>query len=280
MKSRQILIVICLACCTNARAHHGRDFLLLQDALLPSPGEWIAFANAGFASEAGPDEASLEAGFTVGLVPRLALTATVGYGDYGHGSWDWSSATPMLHLDLTPGGRSLPFRMALVAGREFSLAGDHSHLHVHEENPGIWDPGFDPGPDWSPPPVGVIHDHGGGGHSHAGIHQHGIDAWHARLIAEMNLGEKTRLVGNLIALFPDDGNAALGYALGLRHEVSHGFAAGLEATGDFSRHRHHEALAAVYLTPMHALTVKLGAGTGIGSRGPDYSLRAGLVWRF
>lgn len=269
-------------------ADHGRDFLLLQDATVPAIGDWITFTNFNASVQSGPDEAGFELGATTGIFPRTSLTAALQSADSGQGSWDWSSAGPALQFDLTPPGS--PVLIGLLIGRDFALRDQHYDHEDHHEDDAHDDHheeddhhdfevlhADDPHEEEEP------HEHEdeeGGNHEHSGIHLHGIDAYHARLIIEGTVCGETRWVGNLIALFPDEGETAFGYAVGIRHPVSDRLAIGAEATGDFSINDYHEATLGCYYSPIHALTLKAGLGFGLNSASPDFTFRTGLVWKF
>ena len=113
-----------------------------------------------------------------------------------------------------------------------------------------------------------------------GIHRHGEEGLHARLIIDVNLGDHDKVVTNVINFTPAEGSAAWGYAVGYRHAFNHDLAASLEAVGDFDGRGSHEVLLAVHRTIDHHLTLKLGVGTGLTPDSPDASVHAGIVWRF
>lgn len=118
-------------------------------------------------------------------------------------------------------------------------------------------------------------------HSHANsIHNHEDNLFTARLIFEADLTSDTLLVGNLISVLPEEGSAAWGYAIGIRHRLRPGLALGMEALGDFDADKHQEILGAVYWEPVPHLLLKLGAGTGLSAVSPDATVRAGVLWMF
>ncbi len=336
-------------------AHHGRDFLLVQDSRSPEPLSGDIFSSMEWSQANGDDEFGIETGLLLGLAPRLSLGTAVHFSDAGDG-WNYSSVMPFLHLDLTPSDR-WPVRMAIMAGYEFAEKEDArrspapaaatakavrgrrkftraaSTGGTSDSDPGSG--GEDPvqcGPDYGPdaPPCEEISPraassttartakhtgHTGGetttpvvtqtvrrtssrvvdrstsvttaadslladGHLHLGIHRHGENVFHARLILEASLTEHDQALVNLIHVSPEHGKAAWGYAAGLRHSFSHAVAVGIEGIGDFGLANEHELVLGLYLSPSHHFTVKLGAGLGLTKASPDSSLRAGLVWRF
>ncbi len=268
-------IIALLLSASAALADHGRDFLLLQDPYVPDFGKGFTYSNVSWKSNAGPDETSFSLGAGTGVAPRTGFSFEAVLADEGAG-WNYSSITPTLQFDLTP--KDFPVKMGVVLGRDFALSSGHSGGLAHATIPPP-DPGIDLGPDYIPPST-TPHSHGGGGSGHIGVHQHGVDAWHALMIAEFALSENTRILTNFIAFFPDDSNAALGYGIGIRHSFNHDFAIGAEVSGDLSTHRYQEAVLGVYYSPIHSMTLKFGIGHGLNSFSSDLSLRTGLVWRF
>jgi hypothetical protein len=57
-------------------------------------------------------------------------------------------------------------------------------------------------------------------------------------------------------------------------------AVGLEAIGDLDAHASHEAIAGIFYSPRHDVTLRLGVGTGFGPGATDISLHGGVTWRF
>jgi len=71
-----------------------------------------------------------------------------------------------------------------------------------------------------------------------------------------------------------------GYAVAIRQDLSHKLAAGVEVIGDLDTHGIHEAIAGLFYSPIHEVSLRLGAGTGFGPGSADFSLHGGLTWRF
>lgn len=112
------------------------------------------------------------------------------------------------------------------------------------------------------------------------IHNHDDDLWTARLIIEGDFG-KTKAIMNLIALSPKGQKAVWGYAAGIRQQVSHGLAVGVEAIGDFDdKGGTHELVLGSYLSPFHSTTFRFGVGFGLTENSSDISLLTGLTCRF
>jgi hypothetical protein len=124
--------------------------------------------------------------------------------------------------------------------------------------------------------------HGGeeSGHEHGGIHRHGATALHARFIMEADVTDADKVVLNLVALVPKEGKPAWGYAAGWRHTVTHHWALGLEATGDFGDANEHEMVLGSYVSVLENITLKGGIGFGLTEESPDLTARLGLIYRF
>ena len=257
-----------------AQAHHGRDFLVVQDYSLPSPLSGNIVTNFSWEDGGADDEFRLEPGFIVGLAPRLALETSVSFQDEGSG-WDYASVDPALHIQLTGPESRCPIKIGLSAGYQFGNADGEGHDHGHGEEAEHRD---EHGEDEHG--GGHAHEAGEAGHEHTGIHRHGEDLFHARLVLETDITEQLKGVVNLIGIVPDKGSAAWGYAAGLRYAINHGIGLGAEAIGDFGDGNEHEIIAAAYFTPVHQVSMKVGAGFGLTEETPDFSLHAGLVFRW
>ena len=265
MKHSIPLTLALIFAATSASAHHGRDFLLVQDYLVPAPSTGILFGNFEFSSQNGPDEWSLEPGFMYGVAPRLALGLTADFADEGEG-WIYRSISPQLQFQLTDAGANMPIRFSVVAGYQFANGGASDEALLAEAGVGVRHEGHDV-------VAPALHGHGG-------IHQHDSDAFFGRLIIETDLTQNDKLVANLICVSPDDSEAAFGYAAGWRHSFNHDFALGIEANGDFDNDGYHEIVGAAYISPVHGLTLKFGIGAGLTDESPDFTLRGGATWRF
>lgn len=260
----------------TACAHHGEDFLVVMDSTVPEPLHATAFSAIEWSRRGTEDEVSFEPGFMAGLLPGLAAGASFQFEDEDAAGWDYSAIDPSLQWTIPSG--DFPVKFAIHAGYVFAEGSDgHSHSHHHDEEE-----------ERSPRHEGEHHDEDDGSdflddhasHEHNGIHRHGEDHFHLRLIADTKLGEKNRLVVNFIGVAPGSGEYDFGYAIGLRHQFSHAWAIGIENIGDFNTHGENELIAGLYWTPIHACTIRLGAGFGIGQASDDFSLRSGITWRF
>jgi hypothetical protein len=272
----------------HARADHGKDFALLDDYYLPEPLSGTLVGDFDWTDLPGDDELAFEQGILFGLAPRFGAGLNIRFADRGDGSWDYDSITPSAQVQLTPPDSDFPLRMALSLAYTFAEGhGNESHDHdghAHGDNPIPCGPEF--GPDALPCDDPLFVDQGGHnhapkeGHAHEGIHLHGENAFRGRLIAQAALPHDILIVGNLIAVIPDDGGPAWGYGIGIRHAFNHDFAMGVEATGDFASDGQHTVLAGLYQNIGHELTLKLAAGARFADDDAHPTVVCGYTWRF
>lgn len=262
-----------------ATAHHGRDFILIQDSAIPARFSGVAIAGYEWQRDGDTDSFSTEPGFFIGLAPALAFGMSAGFSDES-GDWNYTGITPQFVISLLPPTGPTNFRVGLWTGYEFAEAQDDSHSHAvgaHSHNTGS-------GPDAGPQ---VPHSHGGSGHdhgshSHGGIHRHGESGLYSRLILESDLTERTRAVLNLISFVSGAGGGpGFGYALGLRYEFNHDLSMGIETLGDFRSYgSSHEVLLTTMMSLPKHLSLRLGIGGGLTKSSPDFTLHTSFLWRF
>ncbi len=257
-------------------AHHGRDFILIQDSTIPAQYSGVAIGGYEWTSDGDTNEFSSEPGFFVGLAPALAFGLSAGFSDEGNG-WHYTGVTPQFVLSILPPTGPMNFRAGLWSGYEFAETSDHvdsvSAGHVH--NPGT-------GPDAGPP---VVHNHGSGGHdhgSHGGIHRHGESGWYNRVILEADITHHTRVILNLISFVSGAGGGpGFGYAAGIRHEFNHDLSLGIETLGDFEeRQSSHQVLFTTMIGLPSHFSLRLGVGGGLTRAAPDFTLHSSVLWRF
>ena len=264
---------------TRANADHGKDFIVLQDYHVPVPGGGHLMGNFEWEKYPDHDEFGLSPGLMFGVLPRVALGVDVHFRDESDG-WDYNSVMPAAQFQITSPESKFPIKVALSVGYQFvdgsSIAeaaheevGGHAEEHGHEDEHGHADEHAE------------VEEHAEeGGHEHdSTVHNHSSDALKSRLIIEGDFGA-TKAIFNLISLVRDGGDAGWGYAAGVRHNVNESVALGVEALGDFESDGWHELIGGLYYQPIHAVTLKIGAGFGLTDATPDFTLRTGVVWRF
>lgn len=348
MRSRRPLLVLSAAIAGSfpcAQAHHGQEFLVVQDAAVPSLWTGVAFGSLEWSKDGDDNTFSTEPGVMVGIAPRVAIGGTVGFTDE-NGSWAFESVAPTMQIQLTPSDWRV--RVSVVAGYHFAYSSTESTASppatsttstaptptAAVQPPAPTDNGsIDPdpvpcGPEFGPdappcpdpaattpgrklrhaihsPPAPAPPPTSGKSQStpkkstssststsssssettsttdsYDGIHRHHENHVFARMIVEADLTSKDKIIFNLIGLWPEGSKPAWGYACGVRHSFSHMWATGLEAIGDFGEANEHELVLGGYCSPNHHLALKIGAGMGLTSSSPDFSVRTGVVWRF
>lgn len=268
-----------------ASAHHGQDFFVTLDSRVPASGGFSLYTTAA----AGKDDFTLESGLLAGLGAGLAAGFAVDFDDAN--SFQANGITPTLQWSLTPGDSPLRLGTALSyhfhdSSHTANGGGGHSHGgHSHSVAApapttsafGFATASLDFNPDAPPPPTPQPATAASGPSS---IHLHNEDYFLGRLIIEYEFDKRTRFVGNLILAGTSTSDAALGYAIAVRHELSPKWAAGMEAIGDFNTSGYHQIVASLIHSPRHDLGLRLGIAHGLGASGEGTSVLAGATWRF
>jgi hypothetical protein len=276
---------------TTLHAHHGRDFILVQDSAIPEFLSGVAISGVEWTSDGDTNEFSTEPGFYVGLSKYLAFGLSAGFSDDGDG-WKYTGITPQIILSLVPSTGPTNFRAGLWLGYEYAEDFTSTTATVSHDHGGGGGGGG--GPDAPPPATwnfqrGKYHGipagdstSGGGSGDPGGITRAGESGLQSRLILESDLMKNTRAVLNLVSFVSGDGGKpGFGYAAGVRHEVSHDFSFGVEALGDFEKRQssHQVLLTSMIGLPRH-LSLRLGVGAGITRTAPDFTLHTSFLWRF
>ncbi len=254
------LLAVAAPCC----AHHGQDFLLIEDYQQSLPGQVFFISNFEWEDPPGGNEFGFSPSLMIGVLPRLALSVDAEFRNEAYSDWRYNSVTPALHVQLSPAKSTFPVKFAVSGGYQFadspSEVADEEEDHHHDEHE---------------------HEHAEESHHHHGgsIHNHDADAFVGRFIAETDIG-KTKIIANLLSVVAEGDKAAWGYAIGARHKIIKEIALGMEALGDFKSDGWQELVAGAYFEPSHMLTLKLGVGFGLTEETPDFTLRTGLTYRF
>ncbi len=255
----------------TSRAHHGQDFLLLEDYHLPAPGGGHLMGNFEWEKYSDRDEFGIGPSLMFGVLPRVALSVDVNFRDESDG-FDYNSVMPAVHFQLTPPDWKSPFKVALSVGYQWA----DSALAAHDEAPDHHAEEHEHGEEGHHEEEEEAPEHA---HTESSVHNHDTDALMSRLIIEGDFGN-TKALFNLISVVREGGEASWGYAAGVRHKFIEQLALGVEALGDFEADGWHELVAGAYFEPAHNLTLKIGAGFGLTEETPDFTLRTGFVWRF
>lgn len=278
---KHTLVTLALAALTTTTfAHHGRDFILVED--YSSPAQGSAFLLGNFEWEKGSEgsEYGLSPSLMVGVLPQVSLSVETSFREEVGSDWRYTSVTPSVHIQLTPPDSKSPVRFGLSAGYQFAEGADAEPAEEHHEE-------ADADHEEAGHHAEETGDHHAeeeeeaAGHHHHGssIHNHDDNAFIARFITEADLGD-FKAVLNIINVTPDNGSAAWGYAVGVRRAVCSTLSLGVEALGDFKSDGWQELGVASYFEPIHNLTLKVGISFGLTEETPDFSLRTGFVYRF
>lgn len=126
MKRFVSIAMVLMTWASSARAHHGLDFLLLQDATFPQPLSGSFFDNSEWTRERALDEYATEPGLHLGVLPGLSAGVMSHFADMGDG-WAYSSTTPYVVINLLP-VEIKGVRVALWTGYEFASEEDTHSL--------------------------------------------------------------------------------------------------------------------------------------------------------
>jgi hypothetical protein len=113
-----VATALCLGLSSPAAAHHGRDFLLVQTAELPHPGELYLIPRQDYIDAGEDEEIELEPTLLYGLGKRVAFELHAHIAKEGSESFTYESTAPAVHLRLTPD--SAAWSLGLSAEYELS----------------------------------------------------------------------------------------------------------------------------------------------------------------
>lgn len=244
MKNIFAIALLSLAAAQSVKAHHGQDFLLIEDYQQAAPGQAYFISNFEWERGEEGNEYGFAPSLMVGILPRIALSVDTDFRKEVEGDWAYSTVTPAIHVQLSPTESKFPIKFGFSTGYQFHEGGgDEGEIE-------------------------------GGS-----IHNHSATGLVSRFIMESDIGN-TKIVGNLLNLTEEGGRTNWGYAVGVRTKVVDQLAVGAEAMGDFKGDGWQELVAGVYYEPIHNITIKIGAGFGLTDATPDFALHTGLTWRF
>lgn len=294
LKTSLQLLLLLLA--TTVHAHHGRDFILIQDSAIPARFGGVVTGGLEWKRYGAANEWSTEPGIFLGLAPALGVGLNAGFGDEGRG-WAYTGITPQIVLTLLPATGARNLRVGFWAGYEFAEEDDESSFGLYQQARAALSAGAgssnsggsgpDAGRRYQPRHAGhslgtSLSDQRAYARGFGGIHRHGESGLHSRLIVEADLMKNTRVIANLVNFASSQGGPpGWGYAAGLRHEFSHDLSLGVEAIGDFrSFGSSHQVLLTAMTSITHHLALRFGIGGGLTSASPDVMAHSGLLWRF
>ncbi len=111
-------------------AHHGLDYMLLQDGRAPEWLSFMPFTAADFSRGPYGDEFSIESGLLLGLGRDFGLGVSAGWLDEEGGDWRYSAVTPYLSIPLFR-SESVPWlKVSLFAGWQFAADPEEAYREV------------------------------------------------------------------------------------------------------------------------------------------------------
>jgi len=126
---KRLLCSVLLSFVGVAHAHHGLDFLLVQDAALPAPWSGMVYANAEWSQADSLNVVETEAGLHLGLTSWLAVGVSNAF-EGEDDQWDWSNSAPYVSLSLFQSEAVPWLRVGLHAGYSFAEEEDPTTVMV------------------------------------------------------------------------------------------------------------------------------------------------------
>lgn len=111
-------VLVLLFSSPAVQAHHGDEFMLLEDYELPEL--WKGLVSSGFdwARYDGLDTFSTESSVFISIAPRVGFSIGSEFNDEGDG-WRYAQVTPRLHFQLTPPDAEFPLHLGFSIGYQF-----------------------------------------------------------------------------------------------------------------------------------------------------------------
>ncbi len=121
MRALVIITRLAAAAPIAATAHHGAEFAALESFEIGHPGEGYLLSGFDFESFSTGDELSSEVSFFISPLPRIGIGADVRFAETGGGgSWEYSSVTPRLTVQLSDPHGDSPVKFGLSLGYQFA----------------------------------------------------------------------------------------------------------------------------------------------------------------
>lgn len=106
---------IALSWAGRAGAHHGDEFLVVDDYTLGPPGTMHFSTGFDWETFNGLNAFGSESMYFLSIAPQIGLSVSATFLDEGDG-WGYSSVTPRLHVQLTPPEWDIPVRAGISIG--------------------------------------------------------------------------------------------------------------------------------------------------------------------
>jgi len=111
-------------------AHHGLDYMLLQDGRAPDCLSVMPFTAADFSRGSHGEEWNIESGLLFGLGHDFGLGVSAGWTDEEGGDWRYSAVTPYISLPLFRSDSVPWLRVGLYAGYQFAADPEDTYQEV------------------------------------------------------------------------------------------------------------------------------------------------------
>ena len=116
---KRLLCSAFLSFACAAHAHHGLDFLLVQDAAPSVPWAGMVYANAEWSQTDSINVVETEAGLHLGITSWMSVGVSNAF-EGEEDQWDWSNSAPYVSLSLFQ-SEAIPWlRVGLHAGYSFA----------------------------------------------------------------------------------------------------------------------------------------------------------------
>ena len=119
MKLLSSLFAASLLGITSSFAHHGQDFILLEDYHIPSVGSGHLMTNFEWENGSDGDEFGFSPSLMFGVLSQVALSVETDFRNEVATDWEYASVTPAIHIQLSPPDSKSPFRFGISAGYQF-----------------------------------------------------------------------------------------------------------------------------------------------------------------
>ncbi len=130
MRALPFGLALLLAAAPSARAHHGKDFLIVETEETPHPRQAFLLFNQGLVRAGGENACYASPAVLVGLSSRVAVEVHGHLEKAAHEDWSWEAVAPSLRIRL---GEVGPLRLALSGEYEIG----HGHASDHLEGRAI-----------------------------------------------------------------------------------------------------------------------------------------------
>ena len=120
MRSPGLQLVVGILLLPALWAHHGSEFITLDDYDVGHPGDGNVKAVFDLERFDGENELSTEFSVFVSPMPRVGVGVDVRFAEDGRGDWVYSSVSPRVQVQLTDPHADSRFRVGLSFGYQFA----------------------------------------------------------------------------------------------------------------------------------------------------------------